>query len=138
MALAIAQDNAAAHGLDDAVTFLRGDWFEPVESQGRCFDLIVSNPPYVSHAELDRLAPEVSQYEPREALDGGPDGLDAIRLIIERAIDHMSPGAWLLFEIGYDQRAEVERLLTTCGTYDDFCTIKDCSGLDRVIRARAK
>jgi release factor glutamine methyltransferase len=87
---------------------------------------------------LERLPLEVSQYEPREALDGGPDGLDAIRLIIERAAVHMSPRGWLLFEIGYDQGASVQRLLAASTSYADVTVIKDHSGFDRVVLARSK
>lgn len=137
-ALAVAQDNTRRYGLEAAVTFLLGDWFDAVGDRHGCFDLIVSNPPYISSPDLERLPLEVSQYEPREALDGGPDGLDAIRLIIERAAAHMSPGGWLLFEIGYDQRASVETLLAASTSYADMAVIRDHSGFDRVVRARSK
>ncbi len=137
-ALAIAKENARTHALDHAVTFLQGNWFDALADQGPYFDVIVSNPPYVSHGDFETLPPECSQYEPRKALDGGPDGLDAIRLIIKEAPEHMNPGGWLLFEIGYDQRASVERLLMVSGAYVDVATTKDYSGLDRVIRARSQ
>jgi release factor glutamine methyltransferase len=137
-ALAIAQENAQRYGLEAAVTFLLGDWFDGVSDRHRYFDLIVSNPPYISSPDLERLPLEVLQYEPREALDGGPDGLDAIRLIIESAAAHMSPGGWLLFEIGYDQWVSVERLMAATTSYADVTVIKDHSGFDRVVRARSK
>lgn len=137
-ALAVAQDNTRRYGLEAAVTFLLGNWFDAVGDRHGCFDLIVSNPPYISSPDLERLPLEVSRYEPREALDGGPDGLDAIRLIIERAAAHMSPGGWLLFEIGYNQRASVETLLAASMSYADVAVIKDHSGFDRVVRARSK
>ena len=137
-ALAVAQENAQRYGLEAAVTFLLGDWFYGMADCRRYFDLIVSNPPYISRPDLERLPLEVLQHEPREALDGGPDGLDAIRLIIESAAAHMSPGAWLLFEIGYDQWASVERLMAATTSYADVTVIKDHSGLDRVVRARSR
>lgn len=137
-ALTVAKDNARTHGLDDAIVFLQGDWFEAVANRGGFFDLIVSNPPYVSQPDFETLPPEISLYEPREALNGGPDGLDAIRLIVGKATDYMTPGGWLLFEIGHDQRASVERLVRTSGAYTDLATIKDYSGFDRVVRVRAK
>ncbi len=135
-ALAVAQDNARIHEVDKAITFLRGNWFDPVRDRGRYFDLIVSNPPYISSHEFDRLPPEITQYEPREALDGGPDGLEAIRLIIKQASDHMVAGGWLIFEIGHDQWAAVEKLIADCGAYSDWAVIKDYSGYDRVVMTR--
>ncbi|NVM22488.1 MAG: peptide chain release factor N(5)-glutamine methyltransferase [Desulfobacterales bacterium] len=137
-ALAVARDNARKYGIEHSITFLQGHWFEAVHDRERRFHLIVSNPPYISHSDFDRLAPEILQYEPREALDGGPEGLDAIRLIIKKAGDYIIPGGWLVFEIGHDQRASVEKLIAASGAYTDFRVLKDYSGLDRVVRARAK
>ena len=137
-ALSVAQSNARRHGLEGAITFLQGNWFEAVEDRRGYFDLIVSNPPYVSNTEFERLPLEISQYEPRGALDGGPDGLDAIRLIIEKSRAYLTPGGWLLVEIGSNQWASVERLIMASHGYTDACVIKDYNGLDRVVRARAK
>jgi release factor glutamine methyltransferase len=134
--LSVAQGNARAHGLDKNITFLEGNWFDPVQDQGARFDVIVSNPPYISTRELEELPPEISQHEPREALDGGPDGLDAIRLIVREASDHLAPGGWLLFEIGHDQWVGVEKLMSAAKTYMDMDVMKDYGGRDRVARAR--
>ncbi len=136
-ALAVALDNARMRGLDKAITFLQGNWFDPVRDLGRYFDVIVSNPPYISSHEFKVLPPEITQYEPREAFLGGPDGLEAIRLIIKEASDHMVPGGWLLFEIGHDQWAAVEKLIAGSGAYGDWTVIKDYSGHDRVVRTKA-
>jgi release factor glutamine methyltransferase len=136
-AIAVAQDNARMHELDKALTFLQGNWFDPVHDLGRYFDVIVSNPPYISSHEFEMLPPEITQYEPREALDGGPDGLEAIRLIIKQAPNHMVAGGWLIFEIGHDQRAAVEKLIAGSGAYSDWAVIKDYSGYDRVVMTRA-
>ncbi|MCK4727761.1 MAG: peptide chain release factor N(5)-glutamine methyltransferase [Desulfobacterales bacterium] len=136
-ALAVALDNARMRGLDKAITFLQGNWFDPVRDLGRYFDVIVSNPPYISSHEFKALPPEITQYEPREALLGGADGLEAIRLIIKQASDHMVPGGWLLFEIGHDQWAAVEKLIAGSGVYSDWSVIKDYSGHDRVVRTKA-
>jgi release factor glutamine methyltransferase len=136
-ALAVALDNAQVHELDRAITFLQGNWFDPVLNLGRYFDVIVSNPPYISSHEFEALPPEITQYEPREALEGGSDGLEAIRLIIKQASDHVVPGGWLLFEIGYEQWAAVEKLIAGSGAYSDWAVIKDYSGHNRVVRARA-
>jgi release factor glutamine methyltransferase len=137
-ALAVAQENACAYQLDKAITFLHGNWFDPVRDRGRFFDVIVSNPPYISLQEFEALPAEITQYEPREALDGGSDGLKAIRRIIEQAVDHLVPGGWLLFEIGHNQWAAVHEMVSGLKTYGDCTMIKDYSGCDRVVRARAR
>jgi release factor glutamine methyltransferase len=136
-ALAVARDNAQAHKLDKVITFLQGNWFDPLRDLGRYFNVIVSNPPYISSHEFEVLPPEITQYEPQEALKGGPDGLEAMRLIIKQASDHMVPGGWLLFEIGHDQWAALEKLIESSGTYSDWSVIKDYSGYNRVVRTRA-
>ena len=138
-ALAVAQHNARRHGVEGHITFLQGNWFEALQEDGRRgFDLIVSNPPYVSNQDFEALPLEISQYEPPQALDGGADGLDAMGLIIEKAPAHMTPGGWLLLEIGQDQAASIKGLMATSGAYKDFSVIKDYSGFDRVVRARGK
>ena len=133
-ALAVALDNARMLGLDKTITFLHGDWFDSVRELVRCFDVIVSNPPYIASHEYKALPPEITQYEPRDALDGGPDGLDAIRLIINETPRHMVSGGQLVFEIGYDQWAEVEKMIEGSGAYSEWAVIKDYSGHDRVVR----
>jgi len=135
-ALAVALDNARMRKLDKAITFLQGNWFDPLRDPGRYFDLIVSNPPYISSHEFDALPPEITEYEPRQALEGGADGLEAIRLIIKEAPGHMVPGGWLLFEVGHDQWAAVEKLIAGSGAYSDWSVIKDYSGYNRVVRTR--
>jgi release factor glutamine methyltransferase len=111
-ALEIAQANAQALGL--AVTFKQGSWFEPVA--GQTFDLVVSNPPYI--ADADPHMPAL-RFEPRQALTSGVDGLDDIRVIVERATHHLVPGGWLLLEHGYDQPA----LVATCLNKHQFVNV---------------
>jgi release factor glutamine methyltransferase len=135
-ALAVAEENARTHELQKAVTFLHGNWFDPVDDRGRYFDVIVSNPPYVSSHEFEHLPPEITQYEPREALEGGPDGLEAIRLIVNEASEHIVPRGWLLFEIGHDQWAAVHKLISEVQAYSDCSILEDYGGHDRVVRAR--
>jgi release factor glutamine methyltransferase len=105
-ALEIARANAQRHGLNERITFLYGDLFEPLATLGleRRVDLIVSNPPYIPSGLIKDLQPEVSLYEPREALDGGPDGLEIVRRIIVQAPSYLSSRGKLLLEIG-DQQA---------------------------------
>jgi len=129
-ALAIAQRNAAAHGLD--VQFLKSDWFSAVE--GRAFNLIVSNPPYVRSDDPALRGP--LRHEPAAALDGGPDGLDAIRLIISAACEYLSTDGRLLVEHG-DEQGEATRRLADQAGYRDVQTFQDLGGRDRVLTARA-
>ena len=135
-ALAVALDNARMLDLNKAITFLQGNWFDSVRELVHYFDVIVSNPPYISSHEYKALAPEIAQYEPREALDGGSDGLDAIRLIIKETARYIVPGGRLVFEIGYDQWTAVEKLIEGSGAYSEWAVIKDYSGHDRVVRTR--
>jgi len=105
-ALELAQANARRHGLSNRITFLCGDLFEPLMTSGLegRVDLILSNPPYIPTDLIQGLQPEISLYEPREALDGGPDGLETIRRLIIQAPSYLSSQGRLLLEIG-DQQA---------------------------------
>ncbi|MDD3958684.1 MAG: peptide chain release factor N(5)-glutamine methyltransferase [Clostridiaceae bacterium] len=98
-------------------------------------DLIVANPPYITDAEIDGLMPEVSRYEPRIALSGGPDGLQVYRLILRRVRGMLRPGGLVVFEHGYDQRESLAKLLFEYGFRDIVC-IRDYDDNDRVTAAR--
>ncbi len=97
-------------------------------------DLIVANPPYIADAQIDGLMPEVSKFEPREALSGGADGLLFYQRILERVGEHLRPGGLVLFEHGYDQKESLTALLTDHEFTDAVC-IKDFGDQDRVIAA---
>ena len=126
-ALAIAHANAKALGA--RVEFLEGEWYEPVE--GRRFDLIVSNPPYVAGGD-PHLAQGDLRFEPRHALtDGSGDGLDSIRHIVAGARAHLNPGGAILIEHGYDQAGAVAALLAKAG-FADLASIQDLAGIPRV------
>jgi release factor glutamine methyltransferase len=127
-ALALAERNIEKHGV--RVTLFEGSLFEPFP--GQRFDLIVSNPPYIPTGDLEGLQPEVRDFEPREALDGGTDGLDFYRRIIPDAPDHLSPGGLLIFEIGLGQAEEVLALFARAGLFGELFTAKDPAGIDRV------
>lgn len=131
-ALAVARRNAEKHGV--TVTLREGSLFEPLT--GERFDLIVSNPPYIPTADLAGLQPEVRDFEPREALDGGPDGLDFYRLIIPAAPGYLNPGGWLLFEVGIDQAEQVRGLFGETGRFGEPFTAKDPGGIERVVGGR--
>jgi release factor glutamine methyltransferase len=107
-ALVVAQRNAARHGVADRVRYVQGDLLAPLA--GRYTYFIVANPPYLSQAELAAAPPEVARWEPRAALDGGPDGLSVIRHLLVMAAERLHPGAALLVEIGASQGAEVLQL----------------------------
>jgi release factor glutamine methyltransferase len=134
-ALEIARTNVKKHGVEDRVTLLLWDlhkdpWNPPPDR----FDLIVSNPPYVSSGQLSKLAPEIS-YEPRTALDGGPEGLDFYPPLLDFARFHLEPQGWLLAEIGEEQGDVLLQLCREKG-FAEAQILKDLSGKSRVLRAR--
>ena len=129
-ALAVARENAANLGLDGRAALLRGDWTTGLGDDS--FDLVVSNPPYIATPVIDTLEPEVRDHEPRLALDGGPDGLDAYRLLAGEILRVLKPGAMFAVEIGHDQSKPVEALFRQAGA-DNVRTIKDLSTHDRVV-----
>ncbi len=131
-ALAVARSNAAEHAVE--IEFLCGSLFDPVRE--RTFDLIVSNPPYIPSREIETLEPEVRDYDPRVALDGGKDGLDIYREMIPAAIRHLEPGGWLLVEIGQGQGSGVESIFAAAGGYGAVITARDPGGTTRVVGAR--
>jgi release factor glutamine methyltransferase len=132
-ALRIAAENARRLGVAPRARFLAADWLDGVEG---AFDLIVSNPPYIPGAEIAGLAREVAIYDPRRALDGGPDGLDAYRRIAEEATARLAPGGQLLLEIGASQADSVLALLREVGfAVDEACVRRDLGGRPRCILA---
>ena len=129
-ALAVARENAANLGLAGRVALLRGDWTRGLGDAS--FDLVVANPPYVRSAEIAGLAPEVRDHEPRLALDGGPDGLDAYRELAPEILRVLKPGCPFAVEIGFDQSTEVEALFKAAGA-EAVATHKDLANRDRVV-----
>ena len=129
-ALAVARENAANLDLAGRVALLRGDWTNGLGDDS--FDLVVSNPPYIATKVIDTLEPEVRDHEPRLALDGGPDGLDAYRFLAGEILRVLKPGAMFAVEIGYDQSEAVETLFREAGA-QNVRTIKDLSVNDRVV-----
>lgn len=124
--------NTASLGLEQRVAVLRGDLMDPIP-QARPVDFVVSNPPYIPTADIDGLEPEVSQWEPREALDGGPDGLDVYRRLIGQAMRRARRG--VLLEVGFDQAGLVSQLLRDAGS-TDISTWSDLGGVTRVVGTR--
>lgn len=136
-ALAVARGNAAAHHVAARMQFFTGDLFNAlVPRPAAGFDLIVSNPPYVRRAEIGTLAPEVSRWEPRVALDGGIDGLNFYRTIAAAAPGHLAEQGALALEIGADMAREVSAICDQTGRYQEIEVFQDYAGRDRVILAR--
>ena len=129
-ALLVAKENAKLHDLD--VEWVRGNLFDNVSGQ---FDVIVSNPPYIAQAEIPTLMPEVGQFEPLQALDGGVDGLDFYRKITEEAPQYLKETGYLFLEIGYDQGQAVQQMMLDAG-FSEVTVIKDLAGNDRVVKGQ--
>lgn len=136
-ALDVARRNAERHGVAKRIEFRQGDLFGAVPADAT-FDVIVSNPPYVTPSELATLAPDVRDHEPRLALDGGPDGLAFYRRIAAGVGKVLKPGGWLLAEIGATQDAAVRTILGERGELEVGKTLKDATGLPRVVVARRR
>jgi release factor glutamine methyltransferase len=129
-ALAVARENAANLGLAARMALLRGDWTQGLADAS--FDLVVSNPPYIPSADIETLEPEVRDHEPRLALDGGTDGLEAYRLLAPEVLRVLKPGGRFAVEIGFDQALPVEALFRAAGA-EQLSTAKDLSNHDRVV-----
>jgi len=130
-ALAVARGNAFRNGVAERVLFFRGDAYSALK-RGRRFDVVVSNPPYVSEREWNSLSADVRDFEPQEALLGGPDGLSVIRRLVAEAGDYLKPGGELRCEIGETQGDAVRRLPS--GSLRFAGVDKDLAGRDRVAR----
>jgi release factor glutamine methyltransferase len=134
-ALAVAQRNAAKHGVAERIRFLAGDLLEPVPADER-FDFILSNPPYIAHEDMAKLPAGVRDYEPHTALDGGPGGYAVFERLIREAPRHLKPGGWLIVEIGSPQERPARQRIEAIAGYELAATVKDGSGHPRVLRAR--
>jgi len=136
-ALQVARKNIVCHGLAERIDLVCADLltsFRPA----LCFDLIVTNPPYVLSGDLAGLAPEVRDWEPVLALSGGKTGMDSIDRICRDAALHLQPGGWLFMEIGADIKGPVNEVFTASGHYDQVQVIRDWAGRPRVLQAQCK
>ena len=120
---------ANAQRLSADVSFMKSDLLDDIDGK---FDIIVSNPPYIKTRELARLERQVAAYEPASALDGGPDGCDFYRRLVNDAPAHLNEGGRLLFEIGYDEAGTVSLLMQDAG-FTDTAVVQDLSGHNRVV-----
>ncbi len=151
-ALSVAKENAMTNGVAEKITFVKGDLYDfgfRISDFGfkdsqipnskfqipKIFDIIVSNPPYIPTGDIEGLMTEVRDWEPRWALDGGKDGLEIIRKIIKDAPLFLKSKGFLAMEIGFGQSGEVSRIISETDKFDNIKTIKDLSGIERVVTA---
>jgi release factor glutamine methyltransferase len=134
-ALAVAINNAKSNKVDYKMQFIQSNLFKKIESS---FDIIVSNPPYIPTRDIEDLMTEVKDFEPMGALDGGDDGLDFYRKIIDGAPKYLNPGGFLALEGGHNQGLDIKKLLEDNGQYVDIALHKDLAAIDRVVTAKLK
>lgn len=139
-ALLLAKENAKAGGVLHQVAFVKSDLFEPFPPLGgrEPFDLILSNPPYITFSQIDELPKEVRDYEPIVALNGGEDGLDFYRRIITQTPYYLRRGGWLLLEVGQGQSRIVSQRIEEGSHFLKPESIPDLSGIERVVKAQRK
>jgi len=131
--ITVAIKNAYNNGVENQISFLIGDLFQPVSGK---FDIIVSNPPYISEAEYDNLPLEVREFEPKSALLAGTDGTEFHSAIIREGILYLEMGGSLLIEIGAGQKERIENMLKESHLYDNIAFRADYAGINRVSIAR--
>ncbi len=123
------------HGLQERIYFLCGDLFEPVKGYKKGFDMIVCNPPYIPTCKINKLQPEIKDFEPRLAVDGGKDGLSFYRRLIPEAFFFLRSSGYLIVEIGENQAGPVQTMMRDWG-YQETSIFKDYRGLDRVLAGK--
>lgn len=136
-ALQVAQINARGLGLTEKVRFLHGDLWNGVELEldNNCFQVIVSNPPYISQYEMSTLEKEVLDYEPHLALVAGLDGLDFYRRIARGLSKYLAPGGLVALEVGKGQAALVKALLENTKIFSKLTVLPDYAGIERIVMA---
>ncbi|MCJ2543633.1 peptide chain release factor N(5)-glutamine methyltransferase [Thermostichus vulcanus] len=134
-ALAVAAANVAAHTLEERVQLRLGSWFVPLEPWRGQLRGLLSNPPYIPSGEIPNLMPEVGWHEPRQALDGGPDGLEALRLLIQVAPEYLAPNSFWAVEVMQGQAPWVVEQLQALGCYQQIQVHLDLAGIERVVSA---
>ena len=138
VALAIARQNAVKLGLAHRINFYKGFWWQPLEHLRGQVSGMVANPPYIPSSIISTLQPEIKDHEPRLALDGGVDGLDCIRFLIETApLYIVSGGVWLV-EMMAGQSEEVAKILYGHGSYSQVQIFPDLEGVNRFAMAYLK
>lgn len=136
-ALSIAGENALRHGVRERIQFLQGDLFQPLAKQSK-FNLVITNPPYIPREQVPALMPEIRDFEPRIALDGGLDGLDFFRRALPGVGEFLIRGGWFLAEMGEGQEDRILKIAGEVSNLEDFDFARDLSGTKRVFKARKK
>jgi len=137
-ALRVARGNAERLGVKDRIEFKRGDLFLPYAGKATRFDMILSNPPYISTEALEALSPEVRDHEPKSALDGREQGMYYIVRILKEAADYLLPGGWILMEMDPEQTPKAIRILEETGRFTEHRRVQDYSHRYRMVMARKK
>jgi release factor glutamine methyltransferase len=135
--LDVARGNAEAHGVADRIQWIESDLFAAAPA-GKTFDIIASNPPYVSEAEYEKLAKTVKDFEPRSSLVAGPRGTELIERLIPQSAERLNPGGWLLLETSPMLEPAVRALVEGDSRFELAATIKDLAGHARVVQAKRK
>jgi len=139
-ALELARRNAQDAGLDDRVSFRRGDLWEAIDARSERFDVVVANPPYVADDEEAELAPEVREHEPRSALFAGPDGTELLARLVEGSPARLEEGGLLALEVGAGQTGTVAGMIRSTGAFEEPRIRRDLAGRPRfalAVRASA-
>lgn len=135
-ALKVAKENLMLHSVQNRVLLIKGDFCKDLSFKKDCFDIIISNPPYVSIDEIKGLSPEIKDFEPIDSLNGGRAGLELINEIIIKSPYFLKDRGFLLLEIGKDQRNYVQRMIEDRALFDNIRIKKDLAGIERVIMAQ--
>ncbi len=131
-AIEIARRNAIQNEVYGLISFLQGDMFTPLRFE-RKFNLVVSNPPYIRHDEIQKLPVEVRNFEPHIALDGGEGGLKFYHILSEESRKFLRPGGYLMVEVGFDQARDVHQIFTK--HFKNLEILKDYAGIERIVIA---
>lgn len=133
--LEVAQQNARRHGVEDRITWLRGDMLKPLAERklDGCIDVVVTNPPYIAEADWIGLQPEVRDFEPRRALVAGSHGTECHEQLLQEARRYLAPGGALIMEIGAGQGQAVRRLVESIGGYGPVRFIRDAADIERAV-----
>jgi release factor glutamine methyltransferase len=136
-ALMVARENSKQAGVFEKIGFVRGDLLAPFHP-GESFDLILSNPPYLSDSGIRDLSREVRDHEPISALKGGKDGLQFYRRLISQIPSYLKWGGWLLLEVGSHQAGTVSEMIEAEGCFRKPEKVRDLAGIERVVKAQLK
>jgi release factor glutamine methyltransferase len=131
LALEVAGLNCESHNVTDRITLLQGNLLEPLPES---VDILVANLPYIKSSELANLSPEITKFEPIMAIDGGENGLDYIRQLLEQAEDRINTNGCLLLEIGQNQEKDLSNLIRSLLKKVNFVFISDLNGIKRVVK----